>query len=230
MAEALKVAIVEDSTLLREGLVRLLAEAGFEAVAALPDASRLDETIAAARPDVVVLDVRLPPTHRDEGVRAAIRLRGSHPQVAVLLLSQYVETTYARELLSAGSRGIGYLLKDRVTDLEQLRRAIEDVAAGGTVLDPRMVEEMLRARADPLARLTPRETQVLRAMAEGRSNAAIAEALVVSPGAVEKHVTSIFGKLGLEESAAAHRPVLAVLQLFGACSPKNHHHGFGGFI
>ncbi|MDH2445524.1 response regulator transcription factor [Amnibacterium sp. CER49] len=216
MTESLRVAIVEDSTLLREGLVRLLAEAGFETVAARPDATDLDETITAAQPDVVVLDVRLPPTHRDEGVRAAIRVRATHPQVAVLLLSQYVETTYARELLAAGSRGIGYLLKDRVTDLEQLRRAIEDVAAGGTVLDPQMVEEMLRARADPLARLTPRETQVLRAMAEGRSNAAIARELVVSPGAVEKHVTSIFGKLGLEESAAAHRRVLAVLQFLGA--------------
>ncbi|HEY0375115.1 MAG TPA: response regulator transcription factor [Amnibacterium sp.] len=212
----LKVAIVEDSTLLREGLVRLLAEAGFETVAALGDATTLGATIAATGPDVVVLDVRLPPTHRDEGVRAAIGLRSAHPGVAVLLLSQYVETTYARELLAAGSGGIGYLLKDRVTDLEQLRRAIEQVAAGGTVLDPKMVEEMLRARADPLARLTPRETQVLRGMAEGRSNAAIAEALVVSPGAVEKHVTSIFGKLGLEESSAAHRRVLAVLQFLGA--------------
>jgi len=212
----LRVAIVEDSTLLREGLVRLLAEAGFETVAALGDATTLEQTIPATAPDVVVLDVRLPPTHRDEGVRAAIRLRSAHPGVAVLLLSQYVETTYARELLAAGSEGIGYLLKDRVTDLEQLRLAIEQVAAGGTVLDPKMVEEMLRARADPLARLTPRETQVLRAMAEGRSNAAIAEALVVSPGAVEKHVTSIFGKLGLEESSAAHRRVLAVLQFLGA--------------
>jgi DNA-binding NarL/FixJ family response regulator len=212
----LKVAIVEDSTLLREGLVRLLAEAGFETVAALGDATGLEQAIAAATPHVVVLDVRLPPTHRDEGVRAAIRLRSAHPEVAVLLLSQYVETTYARELLAAGSEGIGYLLKDRVTDLEQLRLAIEQVAAGGTVLDPKMVEEMLRARADPLARLTPRETQVLRAMAEGRSNTAIAEALVVSPGAVEKHVTSIFGKLGLEESSAAHRRVLAVLQFLGA--------------
>lgn len=212
----LKVAIVEDSTLLREGLVRLLAEAGFETVAALGDATTLEQAIASSAPDVVVLDVRLPPTHRDEGVRAAIRLRSAHPEVAVLLLSQYVETTYARELLAAGSGGIGYLLKDRVTDLEQLRLAIEQVAAGGTVLDPKMVEEMLRARADPLARLTPRETQVLRAMAEGRSNTAIAEALVVSPGAVEKHVTSIFGKLGLEESSAAHRRVLAVLQFLGA--------------
>jgi DNA-binding NarL/FixJ family response regulator len=212
----LKVAIVEDSTLLREGLVRLLAEAGFETVAALGDATTLEPMIVATAPDVVVLDVRLPPTHRDEGVRAAIRLRSAHPEVAVLLLSQYVETTYARELLAAGSEGIGYLLKDRVTDLEQLRRAIEQVAAGGTVLDPKMVEEMLRARADPLARLTPRETQVLRGMAEGRSNTAIAEALVVSPGAVEKHVTSIFGKLGLEDSTAAHRRVLAVLQFLGA--------------
>jgi DNA-binding NarL/FixJ family response regulator len=212
----LRVVTVEDSTLLREGLVRLLAEAGFETVAALGDAEALEEAIDRTEPDVVLLDVRLPPTHRDEGVRAALRLRRSHPSVAVLLLSQYVEATYARELLASGSEGIGYLLKDRVTDLAQLRRAIEQVASGGTVLDPKMVEEMLRSRADPLARLTPRETQVLRAMAEGRSNSAIASALVISPGAVEKHVTSIFGKLGLEESSAAHRRVLAVLQFLGA--------------
>jgi DNA-binding NarL/FixJ family response regulator len=212
----LRVAIVEDSTLLREGLLRLLAEAGFETVAALGDAERLPEVLDREAPDVVLLDVRLPPTHRDEGVRAALRLRAAHPTTAVLLLSQYVEATYARELLAAGSAGVGYLLKDRVTDLDQLRRAIEQVADGGTVLDPKMVEEMLRARADPLATLTPRETQVLRAMAEGRSNAAIAESLTISPGAVEKHVTSIFGKLGLEESSAAHRRVLAVLQFLGA--------------
>ena len=212
----LRVAIVEDSTLLREGLLRLLAEAGFDPVAALGDADGLQAMVDRDAPDVVLLDVRLPPTHRDEGVRAALRLRAARPRVAVLLLSQYVEATYARELLAAGSEGAGYLLKDRVTDLDQLRRAIVQVADGGTVLDPKMVEEMLRARADPLATLTPRETQVLRAMAEGRSNAAIAEALTVSPGAVEKHVTSIFGKLGLEESGAAHRRVLAVLQFLGA--------------
>jgi DNA-binding NarL/FixJ family response regulator len=212
----LRVAIVEDSTLLREGLLRLLAEAGFETVAALGDAEALPEVLDREAPDVVLLDVRLPPTHRDEGVRAALRLRAAHPTTAVLLLSQYVEATYARELLATGSAGVGYLLKDRVTDLDQLRRAILQVADGGTVLDPVMVEQMLRSRADPLATLTPRETQVLRAMAEGRSNAAIAETLTISPGAVEKHVTSIFGKLGLPESSAAHRRVLAVLQFLGA--------------
>jgi DNA-binding NarL/FixJ family response regulator len=212
----LKVVTVEDSTLLREGLVRLLDEAGFETVAAVGDAVGLDELVEATAPDVVLLDVRLPPTHRDEGIRAAVGLRIAHPAVAVLLLSQYVEATYAAELLATGSAGVGYLLKDRVTDLDQLRRAILQVAEGGTVLDPKMVEEMLRTRADPLARLTPRETQVLRAMAEGRSNGAIAEALVITPGAVEKHVTSIFGKLGLDDSGAAHRRVLAVLRFLGA--------------
>ena len=196
--------------------MRLLAEAGFETVAALGDAEGLEDAVARHAPDVVLLDVRLPPTHRDEGVRAAVRVRARYPRVAVLLLSQYVETTYARELLADGRGGVGYLLKDRVTDLDQLRRAIEEVAAGGTVLDPKMVEEMLRAHADPLARLTPRETAVLRSMAEGRSNAAIAAALVISAGAVEKHVTNIFTKLGLADSPSAHRRVQAVVQFLGA--------------
>lgn len=211
-----RVVLVEDSTLLREGLVRLLREGGAQVLAAVGDAEDLPATVTRLRPDVVLLDIRLPPTHRDEGVRAAIALRRSDPSIGVLLLSQYVESTYASELLAAGTSGVGYLLKDRVTDLTQLHDAVERIAAGGTVLDPALVEHLLRARADPLRRLTPREREVLQLMAEGRSNAAIAARLVVTPGAVEKHVTSILGKLGLEESPDAHRRVLAVLRVLDA--------------
>ena len=209
---ARRVILVEDSILLREGLMRLLREDGTEVLAAVPDAEGLDELVARLRPDVVLLDIRLPPTHRDEGVRAAIALRRTAPQVGVLLLSQYVESTYASELLAAGTRGVGYLLKDRVTDLAQLHDAVETVAGGGTVLDPTLIEQLFRTRADPIGRLTPREREVLQLMAEGRSNAAIAARLVITPGAVEKHVTSILGKLGLEASPDAHRRVLAVLR------------------
>ncbi|WP_375390196.1 response regulator [uncultured Amnibacterium sp.] len=216
MSAPLRVVVVEDSILLREGLVRLLEEGGIEVLAAAGDAERLPALVEQHRPDVVLLDIRLPPTHRDEGVRAAVALRRSRPDVGVLLLSQYVESTYASELLASGARGVGYLLKDRVTDLAQLHDAVERVAAGGTVLDPTLVEHLLRARADPLTRLTPREREVLGLMAEGRSNAAIAARLVVSLGAVEKHVTSILGKLGLEESPEAHRRVLAVLRFLDA--------------
>ncbi|RIX30571.1 response regulator transcription factor [Amnibacterium setariae] len=214
MTAPLRVVVVEDSTLLREGLVRLLEEDGIEVLAAVGDAERLPAIVNERRPDVVLLDIRLPPTHRDEGVQAAVALRRTRPDVGVLLLSQYVESTYAGELLASGARGVGYLLKDRVTDLAQLHDAVERVAAGGTVLDPTLVERLLRARSDP--RLTPREREVLALMAEGRSNAAIAARLVVGQGAVEKHVTSIFGKLGLEESPEAHRRVLAVLRYLDA--------------
>lgn len=211
-----RVILVEDSILLREGLVRLLREDGVEVLAAVADAECLDELVARLVPDVVLLDIRLPPTHRDEGVRAAIALRRTAPQVGVLLLSQYVESTYASELLAAGTRGVGYLLKDRVTDLAQLHDAVETVAGGGTVLDPTLIEQLFRTRADPIGRLTPREREVLQLMAEGRSNAAIAARLVITPGAVEKHVTSILGKLGLEASPDAHRRVLAVLRFLRA--------------
>lgn len=213
---ARRVILVEDSILLREGLVRLLREDGVEVLAAVADAEGLDELVARLRPDVALLDIRLPPTHRDEGVRAAIALRRTHPSVGVLLLSQYVESTYASELLAAGTRGVGYLLKDRVTDLAQLHDAVETVAGGGTVLDPTLIEQLFRTRADPIGRLTPREREVLQLMAEGRSNAAIAARLVITPGAVEKHVTSILGKLGLEASPDAHRRVLAVLRFLRA--------------
>lgn len=210
MSAPLRVVVVEDSILLREGLVRLLEEDGIEVLAAVGDAEGLPALVEQHRPDVVLLDIRLPPTHRDEGVQAAVALRRSRQDVGVLLLSQYVESTYASELLASGARGVGYLLKDRVTDLAQLHDAVERVAAGGTVLDPTLVEHLMRARTDP--RFTPREREVLALMAEGRSNAAIAARLVVGQGAVEKHVTSIFGKLGLEESPEAHRRVLAVLR------------------
>ena len=212
----IRVVLVEDSVLLREGLVRLLEEGGVEVLAALGDAEALTEAVARLEPDVVLLDIRLPPTHRDEGVRAAVALRRTRPEVGVLLLSQYVESTYASELLAAGTRGVGYLLKDRVTDLAQLHDAVERIAAGGIVLDPSLVEHLLRARTDGLTRLTPREREVLALMAEGLSNAAVAARLVVSAGAVEKHVTSILGKLGLEESPEAHRRVLAVLRYLEA--------------
>ena len=211
-----RVVLVEDSTLLREGLVRLLEEDGHEVLAAVGDAEGLTEVVARTEPEVALLDIRLPPTHRDEGVRAAIALRRSHPATGVLLLSQYVESTYASELLATGASGVGYLLKDRVTDLAQLHDAIERVAGGGTVLDPTLVERLLAARTDGLQRLTPREREVLALMAEGRSNTAIAARLVVTAGAVEKHVTSILGKLGLEESPEAHRRVLAVLRYLDA--------------
>ncbi|SEI08544.1 MULTISPECIES: response regulator transcription factor [unclassified Leifsonia] len=207
----LRVVVADDSVLLREGLIRLFDEAGFDTVGAFGDADSLMESLPDLMPDVVVLDVRMPPTFRDEGVRAALRIRREHPDVSVLLLSQYVEGTYAQELLAGGEGGTGYLLKDRIASLEELRDAITRVAAGGTVLDPQVVRELLTRRTDPLARLTPREREVLELMAEGRTNAAIAGRLVIGVGAVEKNVTAIFQKLGLEDSGDDHRRVLAVL-------------------
>lgn len=212
MTEPLRVLIVEDSVLLREGLTRLLDEAGYLTVGALGDAVGLEEQVARARPDVVMLDVRLPPDFRDEGLRAARALRARSPEIGVLVLSQYVETLYAAELLSAGTGGVGYLLKDRVASLDELREAIERVHIGGTVLDPQVVAAMLTARTDPLSTLTPREREVLDVMTQGRTNRAIAEQLVIGVGAVEKHVTSIFAKLGLPVSDDDHRRVLAVLR------------------
>lgn len=168
--------------------------------------------LEARHPDLVVLDVRMPPTFRDEGVRAALRIRELAPDIRILLLSQYVEVAYAQELLSSGSGGVGYLLKDRVASLAQLQDAVERIAAGGTVLDPEVVAQLLGRRHDPLASLTPREHEVLALMAEGRTNAAIGKQLVIGVGAVEKNVTAIFLKLGLEDSGTDHRRVLAVLQ------------------
>ncbi len=211
MISALRVAVADDSVLLREGLVRVLGEAGCEVVGSYGNADELLRDLPRLVPELVVLDVRMPPTFRDEGVRAAIMARTMLPGVAILLLSQYVEVAYARELLSDGSGGVGYLLKDRVASLAELEDAISRIAAGGTVLDTEVVSQLLGRRHDPLSTLTPREHEVLALMAEGRSNAAIASALVIGTGAVEKNVTAIFQKLGLDDSGTDHRRVLAVL-------------------
>lgn len=208
---ALRVLVADDSVLLREGLVRVLEEAGVVVVGAFGDADSLLSVLEKERPDLLVLDVRMPPTFRDEGVRAAIRARSLLPDVGILLLSQYVEVSYAQELLSSGEGGIGYLLKDRVASLSELEDAIARIAAGGTVLDPEVVAQLLGRRHDPLSTLTPREHEVMALMAEGRTNGAIASALVIGTGAVEKNVTSIFQKLGLDDSGSDHRRVLAVL-------------------
>jgi DNA-binding NarL/FixJ family response regulator len=208
---ALRVAVADDSVLLREGLVRLLDELGVAVVGAFGDADSLLADLDAVAPDVAVLDVRMPPTHTDEGVRAAIEIRRRRPQTCILLLSQYVEVAYARDLLESGSGGVGYLLKDRIASIDEFRDALEGVAAGGTVLDPQVVSQLLGRRSDPLSALTPREREVLTLMAEGRTNAAIAAQLVIGTGAVEKNVTSIFQKLLLEDSGTDHRRVLAVL-------------------
>ncbi|MFI1739249.1 LuxR C-terminal-related transcriptional regulator [Streptomyces sioyaensis] len=214
----MRVVIAEDSVLLREGLTRLLIDRGHEVVAGVADAEALIKVIGeladeGTLPDVVVADVRMPPTHTDEGVRAAIRLRRDHPGLGVLVLSQYVEEQYATELLAGSTRGIGYLLKDRVAEVREFVDAVVRVAGGGTALDPEVVAQLLgRSRQqDVLAHLTPREREVLGLMAEGRTNSAVARQLVVSAGAVEKHVSNIFLKLGLAQSDGDHRRVLAVL-------------------
>jgi DNA-binding NarL/FixJ family response regulator len=214
----MRVVIAEDSALLREGLVRLLEDRGYEVVMAVADAGSLLAAVAEHHPDVVVTDIRMPPTHTDEGLRAAAELRKHHPEVGVLVLSQYIETTYATALLAGNAGGVGYMLKDRVADAAEFADALERVAAGGTALDPEVVTKLMRAsrQVGGLGGLTPREREVLELMAEGRSNAAIAEAMVISPGAVEKHVASIFGKLGLRSSEADNRRVLAVLQYLRA--------------
>jgi DNA-binding NarL/FixJ family response regulator len=208
-----RVVIAEDSVLLREGLTKLLPEGGFEVAAAVPDAEQLLRAVGQHRPDLAVVDVRMPPTHTDEGIRAALVIRRQHPEVAVVVLSQYVEERYATDLLSVGTSGVGYLLKDRVAHVPEFLDALRRVAAGGTALDPEVVAQLLvRRRSDPLDRLTPRELQVLRLMAEGRSNNGIVDALNVSPSAVEKYVSNIFAKLDLPPSNADHRRVLAVLK------------------
>ncbi len=208
----MRVVLAEDSVLLREGLVRLLGEAGADVVEAVGDGTQLVRAVAELRPDVAVVDVRMPPTFTDEGLRAAIEARRQVPGTGVLVLSQYVEEAYASDLLADGAGGVGYLLKDRVSALSDLADALERVASGGTVLDPEVVAQLFaRRRRDPLDTLTPRERDVLRLMAEGRTNAAIARGLVVTHGAVEKHISSIFGKLGLPPSDDDHRRVLAVL-------------------
>jgi len=208
-----RVVLADDALILREGLARLLREAGFEVVGQAGDADALLDLVAELEPDVAIVDIRMPPTHTDEGLRAAREIRERHPDVGVLLLSQYVEPGYAMALLETSAEGVGYLLKDRVADLEQFGTAVRRVADGGSALDPAVVSELVgrKRRDDPLEQLTAREREVLELMAEGRSNQAIAERLFVTLRAVEKHVTSIFTKLGLPASTDDHRRVLAVL-------------------
>jgi DNA-binding NarL/FixJ family response regulator len=213
----MRVVIAEDAALFREGLTRLLADRGHDVVAAVADGGSLLAAVASARPDVAVVDIRMPPTHTDEGLRAAIELRRDHPGTGVIVLSQYIETRYASQLLGGNAAGVGYLLKDRVADVAEFAEALERVAVGGTALDPEVVSQLVRAsrHAEGLATLTARERQVLALMAEGRSNAGIAAALVVTGGVIEKHVASIFSKLGLPPSEADNRRVLAVLRYLG---------------
>jgi DNA-binding NarL/FixJ family response regulator len=215
---ALRVVIAEDAALFREGLARLIESRGHRVAAAVADGDALLGAVDEHRPDVVVADIRMPPTHTDEGLRAAIDLRARHPGTGVLVLSQYVETRYAARLLEGTAAGVGYLLKDRVADVAEFADALERVAAGGTALDPEVVSQLVRVsrRADGLATLTPRERDVLALMAEGKSNAGIAAALVITESVVEKHVASIFGKLRLPPSEADNRRVLAVLRYLGA--------------
>ena len=214
----MRVVVADDSVLLREGVVRLLQEAGFDVVAQAGDAEDLLRKVGAHKPDVAVVDVRMPPTQTDEGLRAAAEIRRSRPETGVLVLSQVVEAGSALELFADGAGGLGYLLKDRVADIDRFTDAVRRVAEGGSALDPEVVSLLLgrRRREDPLGVLTPREREVLELMAEGRSNIAIAEQLVVTERAVEKHVTSIFGKLGLAPAAEDHRRVLAVLRYLEA--------------
>ncbi|MFF5026201.1 LuxR C-terminal-related transcriptional regulator [Streptomyces collinus] len=210
----MRVVLAEDLFLLRDGLVRMLEAYGFEIVAAVESGPELDAALARSRPDVAVVDVRLPPTHTDEGLQCALRARRERPGLPVLVLSQHVEQLYARELLADGSGGVGYLLKDRVFDADQFVDAVRRVAAGGTAMDPQVIQQLLSRRAgdgQPLDGLTPREREVLELMAQGRSNAAIAGQLVVTERAIAKHTSNIFTKLGLEVSDDDNRRVLAVL-------------------
>jgi DNA-binding NarL/FixJ family response regulator len=210
----MRVVIAEDAALFREGLVRLLQDRGHQVCAAVADGDALLAAAMRHRPDVAVVDIRMPPTHTDEGLRAALELRRRQPGTGVLVLSQYIETRYAARLLAGNASGVGYLLKDRVADVAEFADALARVAAGGTALDPEVVGQLLGAgrHAHGLAALTPREREVLSLMAEGRSNAGIAATLVISAGVVEKHVASIFGKLGLPPAEGDNRRVLAVLR------------------
>jgi DNA-binding NarL/FixJ family response regulator len=212
--DSLRVVIAEDSAILRDGLVQLLTDRGFVVTGAVSEAASLRQAVATTAPDVAVVDIRMPPTFTDEGLRAAIGLRHDHPDLGILVFSQYVETRYAAELLAGGAAGIGYLLKDRVADVADFVEALVRVASGGTALDPEVVTQLMGAsrRTDTLAALSGREREVLALMAEGRTNLAIASALVVSEGAVEKHVANIFSKLDLPATSTDHRRVLAVLR------------------
>jgi DNA-binding NarL/FixJ family response regulator len=209
----MRVVVAEDSVLLREGIARLLKESGFDVVGQAADADDLMRKVGAHHPDVAVVDIRMPPTNTDDGLQAALRIREDHPDTGVLVLSAYVEDAYAMQLVADSAEGVGYLLKDRVADVDGFVEAVRRVADGGSALDPHVVSSLLgrAGRDDPLAEISRREREVLELMAEGRSNAAIAERLVITERAVEKHVTSIFGKLGLTPAAEDHRRVLAVL-------------------
>ncbi|HCJ48595.1 MAG TPA: DNA-binding response regulator [Microbacterium sp.] len=209
----MRILICEDSTLLREGLVRVLEDAGHTVVAALPDARNLVERVSTTVPELCILDVRLPPTFTDEGIRAALDLRTQHPALPVLVLSQYVEERYASDLITGQNAALGYLLKDRVADVRDFLESVDRIAAGATVLDPEVVAQLLarRSRDDRMARLTDRERSVLALIAEGKSNHAIAATLFVSEASVEKHITSLFQKLGLEQDEHGNRRVLAAL-------------------
>jgi DNA-binding NarL/FixJ family response regulator len=211
----MRVAIAEDSVLLRKGLILLLEEAGHEVVASVADGEAFLRAVNDTRPDACVVDVRMPPTFTDEGLRAALLVRDQWPDVGVLVLSQWVEERYATELIAGRPHGVGYLLKDRVADVAEFLDALDRVAAGGSALDPEVVAQLLARSRHPLGDLTPREREVLALMAEGRSNAAIAAALVVGAGAVEKHINNIFTKLGLAPAERDHRRVLAVLRYLG---------------
>lgn len=215
----MRVVIAEDAAVLRELLAQMLTERGHQVCAAVADADALRAAVARHRPDVTVVDIRMPPTLTDEGLRAAIDIRREHPDTGVLLFSQYIETRHATRLLAAGSAGVGYLLKDRVANVAEFTEALTRVAAGGTALDPEVVTQLAAGRrVEEVESLTPREREVLGLMAQGRSNAGIAQALVVSASTVEKHVAAIFGKLGLPNSQDANRRVLAVLRHLGVVS------------
>jgi DNA-binding NarL/FixJ family response regulator len=214
-----RVVVADDAVLLREGLARLLVEAGFEVTGLAADADELLSLVEERRPDVAIVDIRMPPTHTDEGLRAAKAIRRRWPEVGILVLSQHVNAHYAIELLSGGTERVGYLLKERVSDLGELSSSIRRIARGGSVLDPAVVGQLVgrpRASEDPLEHLTEREREVLTLMAEGRSNRAIAERLIVTEHTVEKHVTSILGTLGIPPSPDDHRRVLAVLRYLNA--------------
>jgi DNA-binding NarL/FixJ family response regulator len=211
-----RIVIAEDTAILRDGLRQLLATRGHEVVAGVGDAGALRAAVAEHRPDVAVVDIRMPPTHTDEGLRAAIELRRAHPGLGILLFSQYIETRFAAELLAGSAAGVGYLLKERVADIDDFVDALQRVATGGTALDPEVVSHLLGAGRRGLDTLTPREREVLALMAEGRTNAAIAKTFVVSDRAVEKHIANIFSKLGLPPSESDHRRVLAVLRYLDA--------------
>jgi len=213
----MRVVIAEDSVLLRAGLTRLLTEGGFFVAAAVADGDELLRAVGEHRPGLVVVDVRMPPTHTDEGIQAALVIRRQYPDTAVMVLSQYVEESYAADLLSTQTSAVGYLLKDRVAHVPDFLESLRRIAAGGTVLDPEVVAQLMaRRRSDPMDSLTPREQEVLRLMAEGRSNTGIAETLKVSHSAVEKYISNIFAKLDLPPTATEHRRVLAVLRFLGS--------------